>query len=153
MFRRVLFRSTDGDWRRVAAVVLRTYLLASAAAGVALWAGAGVLARFLRELALPRYLRLLAADVVLSCLAQCHRDVLVGVGRFTPRAVATAARRLVRLGLVVGLVWGGVGMSGALLASLCASVADLVVGAVALWMWKVSDTGVRLVPTFGLREL
>src|SRR5205809_765178 len=81
----------------------------------------GPIAALLGTPALTGRLRLFAGDIPLFCLAQAHRNILVGLGEFQQRALAAAARwtsRLVLVLLFVGLGWS---IDGAILGSIGAS--------------------------------
>ena len=112
---------------RVGAAVLRLYLLAGCALCLALWAAAGPLARLMAEPSLARYVRVLALDAPLFCAAQAHRNIIVGLGRFRQRALASAARWTTRLLLVVAFVYFTGSPVGALWGTVCASVVELAV--------------------------
>jgi O-antigen/teichoic acid export membrane protein len=118
------------DWRPVAATVVRLHLLASVACMASLWLAAPLLSTLLHEPALVTYLFLYALDIPLFSLAQAHRNILIGVGDFTPRALAAAGRWLSRLLLILVLVELGLSVPGAILANLGASVVEL---AIARW--------------------
>ena len=115
------------DWRPVGALVLRLHGLASLAALAAFWVLADAMAGLAGEPALARYLRLLALDIPLFCIARAHRQILVGTGGFRPRAQASAGRWIGRLVLIVALVELGLSVEGAILGSLGASAIELVV--------------------------
>jgi O-antigen/teichoic acid export membrane protein len=119
--------ATADELGRVGAAVLRLYLLAGCALCLALWAAAGPLARLMSEPALARYVRVLALDAPLFCAAQAHRNIIVGLGRFRQRALASAARWTTRLVLVVLFVYLTGSPAGALWGTVCASLAELAV--------------------------
>jgi Na+-driven multidrug efflux pump len=81
-----------------------------------------------REPALTTYLRLFALDIPLFSLARAHRRILVGIGAFRQQALATASRWIARLLFIVLLVEQGLSVQGAILASIGASMVELVVG-------------------------
>jgi O-antigen/teichoic acid export membrane protein len=115
------------DWGRVGAAVLRLYVLTGCALCLALWAAAGPLARLVSEPALAGHLRLLALDVPVFCAAQAHRNIIVGLGQFRRRALASAVRWTTRLALVVLFVHLSGSLAGALAGTVCASAAELAV--------------------------
>jgi O-antigen/teichoic acid export membrane protein len=115
------------DWRPVGATVVRLYLVASLAAMVLFWVLASPIADLLAESVLATYLRLFALDLPIYGLAQAHRQILVGVGRFKERAFVTAGRWTMRLPLVVILVQLGLSVQGAILGSIGASLVELAV--------------------------
>lgn len=118
------------DWRPVGSTIVSAHLAAAVAAAALLWLGAGPVAALLGNPALAGHLRLFAADIPLFCLAQAHRHVLVGLGGFTERAHAAAARWVSRFALIVLLVELGLSIDGAILGSIGASAVEL---AVARW--------------------
>lgn len=113
--------------KHVETAVLRLYLLTGCALCLALMAAAAPLARVMSEPALAGYLRVLALDVPVFCAAQAHRNIIVGLGRFRQRALASAARWTTRLALVVLFVYFTGSPVGALWGTVCASLAELAV--------------------------
>lgn len=115
------------DWRPVSATVVRLYLLASAGAMILFWCLASPIAALLNEDVLATYLRLFALDIPVYGLAQAHRQILVGLGRFKQRAIVSCGRWIVRLLLVVLLVELGLSVPGAILGSIGASLVELAI--------------------------
>ena len=115
------------DWRSVGTTVLRLHLFAGIALMFLLWAAAAPLAALLDEPALASYLPALALDVPVFCLAQAHRSVLIGTGRFRERAIVSAARWVARLALVVAFVQLTGTLAGAACGIVCSSLVELVV--------------------------
>ncbi|NIN66821.1 MAG: oligosaccharide flippase family protein [Anaerolineae bacterium] len=115
------------DWRPVGATVVRLYLVASTGAMILFWCLASPVATLLNEDVLATYLRLFALDIPIYGLAQAHRQILVGVGRYKQRALVTAGRWLGRLLLIVLLVELGLSVPGAILGSIGASLVELVI--------------------------
>lgn len=115
------------EWQPIAPAILRLYLLAGCVLALALWAVSAPLATLMDEPALAGYLRLLALDVPLFCVAQAHRNIIVGMGRFRERALISAARWMARLVLVVVFVELGRSPVGALWGSICASLVEVVI--------------------------
>jgi O-antigen/teichoic acid export membrane protein len=115
------------DWRAVGSAVLRLHLFAGLALMLSLWAVAAPLAALLGEPALASYLPVLALDVPVFCLAQAHRSVLIGTGRFRERAFAGAARWVARLALVVAFVQLTGTLAGAACGVVCSSFVELAV--------------------------
>jgi O-antigen/teichoic acid export membrane protein len=91
------------------------------------WCLASPIATLLDEDVLATYLRLFALDIPIYGLAQAHRQILVGVGRYKQRALVTAGRWLGRLLLIVLLVELGLSVPGAILGSIGASLVELVI--------------------------
>jgi O-antigen/teichoic acid export membrane protein len=118
------------DWRPLGTTLIRQQLLLSLIMMAAVWLLSIPIARALEAPALAWLLAVLAVDIPLFSLSQAHRNLLVGLGCFKERAYTSVARWAVRLGLVVFLVELGLSMSGAALASIGASAAELAVGRV-----------------------
>jgi O-antigen/teichoic acid export membrane protein/GT2 family glycosyltransferase len=116
-----------GDWRPVAATVLRVHLAAGLGVGLLLWLLAPPIAGLMGEPALTGYLRVFALDIPVFTLASAHRCTLIGAGYYRHRALATAGRWTARLLLVLLLVSLGLSVWGAILASVGASLAELVI--------------------------
>lgn len=119
--------AAEGEREGLGAAVLRLYILTGCALAFALLLAAGPLARLMSEPALANYLRVLALDVPVFCAAQAHRNIIVGLGRFRQRAMASAARWTTRLLLVVVFVYLTGSPTGALWGTVCASLAELAV--------------------------
>ena len=134
LFARAAIKSVAdvSDWHPVATTVVRLHLLLGLIAALVVVALAQPLARLLLEPLLARYLVLFALDVPCFCVAQAHRQILVGLGRFRERARASAARWIARLLLVVVLVELGFSVSGAIVAHIGASVVELLVARAAV---------------------
>jgi O-antigen/teichoic acid export membrane protein len=115
------------DWRPIGQTVLRQELLFGVIASLGLVALAVPAARLLQAPALVGALALLAIDIPIFCAANAHQVILVGLGGFRGRAIASAARWIVRLGLIIVLVEFGFGMHGALMGLIGASMAELAV--------------------------
>ncbi len=88
---------------------------------------APAIASLLHEPTLTNLLRLFALEIPLTNLAQAHQNILAGLGRFGIRAMATAVRWLARLLFIVCLIKMGFSISGAILGSVAAMLADLIV--------------------------
>jgi O-antigen/teichoic acid export membrane protein len=109
------------------AALFRIHLVGAVGTFTLLFAGAGVVARGFGEPSLTPYLRLFAFEVLTFGLTVFHRDVLVGLGRFSERAKAAAVRWSLRLLLIVALVAAGLSVLGAILGSVLASAAEFAV--------------------------
>ena len=123
----IKFVGETEDWRPVGATVLRLHLWVGGGAMLLIWLLADGVAMLLREDAIAGYLRLFALDIPLFCLAYAHRSILVGVGGFSQRAIATASRWMARLVLILLLVEMGISIWGAILGSVGASLVELVI--------------------------
>lgn len=123
----VRFVADARDSSRIGSTIVSFHLLLAMIAALLLAALATPVSDLLgtRELAGP--LRLFAADIPPFCLAQAHRNILVGLGDFGERAMAAAARWISRLVLVVIFVGLGLSVDGAILGSIGASIVELAV--------------------------
>lgn len=123
----VKFVAEAVDWRPIGSTIVSAQLALAAAAAALLWALAEPVASVLGLSALAGPLRLFALDIPPFCLAQAHRNILIGIGDFSERALAAAARWVSRLLLVVLLVELGLSVEGAILGSIGASLIELAV--------------------------
>jgi O-antigen/teichoic acid export membrane protein len=123
------------DWRPVGATVMRLHLVWGCSAALLLCLVAVPLAALLQEPVLALYLALFALDIPISNVARVHTNILIGIGSFGPRALARASRWIARLVLIVVLVELGLSVTGAILGSIGASLAELAVG-----RWYVSPS-------------
>jgi O-antigen/teichoic acid export membrane protein len=119
-------RATD-DWKPLATRILQLHLAAGVGAACLLALGAPLVARALAIPSLTGHLRLFALDVPLFVAAQCHRNIATGRGLYGRRARAVAARYTTRLVLILALVGLGLSVTGAILASIGASLFELLV--------------------------
>jgi O-antigen/teichoic acid export membrane protein len=115
------------DWRGVGTTVVRLYLVTSVVAALLLWALSEPAAAMLGDPVLARYLRIFAIDIPIFGLAQAHRNILIGLGEFGARALASAGRWTSRLLLIVLFVALGWSVEGAILGSIGASVVELAI--------------------------
>ena len=123
----VRFVADAEDWRPIGSTIVSVHLALSVAAAALLWVLAVPVASLLETPALAPPLRLFSLDIPLFCLAQAHRNILVGIGEFGERALAAAARWISRLLLVLLLVEAGLSVDGAILGSIGASLVELAV--------------------------
>jgi O-antigen/teichoic acid export membrane protein len=123
----VRFVADAEDWRPVGATLVSTQAVLATIAALLLVVLAAPIAGVLGTPALAGRLRLFAADIPLFCLAQAHRNILVGLGDFSERALAAAARWVSRLVLVIVFVELGLSIDGAILGSVGASLIELAV--------------------------
>jgi O-antigen/teichoic acid export membrane protein len=72
-------------------------------------------------------LRLFALDIPFFCLAQSHRQILIGLGQYTQRAGATAVRWLARMVFIVALVELGFGVPGAIVGNIGATLLEFII--------------------------
>ena len=115
------------DWRPIGAAVLRLHVFVSMGALAVCWTLAKPCAALLGEPALAAYLALYALDLPIFALANCHRNILIGRGKFSERARASAGRWITRLVLIILLVELGLSVNGAILGSIGASLAELAI--------------------------
>jgi O-antigen/teichoic acid export membrane protein len=115
------------NWQQVSSVVVQLYAGVGCATGVILWCLAPLLATLFNDPALVFYLRLLAWGLPFFSIAQAHRNILIGVGGFTQRALASACRWTARLVLIILLVELGWSVTGAILGGLGALAVELTV--------------------------
>ena len=123
----VKFVSEADDWRDVGSGVLRWRLVVGSAAFLVVLIGAPAFARLLGAPELTPYLRVFAIDLLLFNVARAYRDVLTGRGEFRSVAVVSAARWLARLALIIALVRITGSIMGAVLGSVGATAAELLV--------------------------
>lgn len=116
------------DWRLIGASAVRLNLVIGIVAAVIIWGLSIPISMVLKEPALATYLRLSAIDIPIFCLAQAHKSILVGMGRFRERALTSAVRWSSRVVLIVIFVELGLSLKGAIFGSIGASVVELVVG-------------------------
>lgn len=116
------------DWRPIGTLVMRLHLGVSSTAALSFWFLATPLATLLNEPVLTTYLRLFALDIPLFSLAHAHRHILIGIGAFRQRALASAGRWIARLCFIVMFVELGFSVPGAILGSIGASVVELIIG-------------------------
>ncbi len=122
------------EWRGISVSILRRHLLVGFGLGAATWAAAGQIGLWLDTPELPPLVRLAATQIPIVAFTAAVLNILVGRGRYRPRAVARAARWVSRLGFTVVLVGLGFGIEGALVAMICAVATSL---AIALWSLRL----------------
>ena len=115
------------DWRPVASTILIVHLAAGLLIAAAFWAGAGRIAHLLGDVRLAPWLALLALEVPIATTAAACRNILTGRGEFRGRAIATGVRWVVRPVAIVVFVEAGWSVTGAVIGSLTAATAGLIV--------------------------
>ena len=115
------------DWQPVATTVLQLNLFLGVSAAAILWFVADPVANALGEPRMSSYLRLFIFEVPIFCATYVHRSVLVGLGKFSQRAIATATRWIARMILTITLVAAGLSIWGAIIGSLSAALIELLV--------------------------
>ena len=126
----VKFVAEAADWQGVASALAQAQLVVSLGAAVLLVTAAPVLASWLKSPELTPYLRLFALEVPLFSLARVHLSMLTGREAFGRVAFLTAVRGLSRMMLVFMLVGLGLSVTGAILATIGASLLQLIVSRV-----------------------
>lgn len=126
------------EWEPVAALVLRWHVGISLGLTALVWLALAPLATLFGVAGLRELLLLFSLEIPLFSLARSHTHVLVGLGRFRERALASAVRWVSRLALAVVLVEAGLSLAGAALAAVGSTALEL---AVARWFvrprWRV----------------
>ena len=123
----VKFVAETHDWLPIGTTAVRLSAVLGGGAALLLCLLAGPIAALLNEPELAGYLRLFALDIPIFVLARAHQNILVGIGAFRQRALASAGRYLTRMLLIILLVELGLSVSGAILGSIGASVVQLLV--------------------------
>lgn len=123
----VKFVSEAEDWRPIGSAVLRLYLLACSGAALLLCMLAVPVAKLLNEPVLASYLWLFAIDIPLFGLAYAHRHILIGLGSFRQRAIASAGRWISRLLFIIVFIEAGLSVTGAIMGSIGASFVELAI--------------------------
>jgi O-antigen/teichoic acid export membrane protein len=115
------------EWKPLATRILHVHLAAGVMCAVILYLAAPLLARALSVPSLTFYLRLFALDLPVFVYAHGHRNIATGLGRFGHRARAVATRWTARMALILLLVGLGWSITGAIVASIGASILELIV--------------------------
>jgi O-antigen/teichoic acid export membrane protein len=117
--------SHTADWRRAASTLLNLHLVLGLTGGLVLVILASPLSEWLKEPSLAGILYLFSLDIPLFALAQVHRLVLIGRGQFRQRALAGSVRWVMRGVLIILFVAGGLSVKGAVLGTILATIAEL----------------------------
>ena len=123
----IKFVSEAEDQAAISTAVVRTQLGCGVIAALSVVLAAPMIATLLHEPSLTGLLRLFAIEIPLVNFAQAHQNILAGLGKFGARAIATAVRWLTRLLFIVCLVSMGLSATGAILGSLAAMLADILI--------------------------
>lgn len=115
------------DWQPVATTVLQLHLFLGVVTAVIIWLFADRLANALGEPRMSNYLRLFIWEVPIFCVTYVHRSVLVGLGKYSDRAIATATRWLAKMIFTIALVAAGLSIWGAIIGSLVSALIELLV--------------------------
>ncbi|MFK8183183.1 MAG: lipopolysaccharide biosynthesis protein [Phormidesmis sp.] len=127
----IKFVSDAEDWQPVGAMIAQLHLLIGAVATAVIWIFAQPIAGGLgvEDPNFVGYLRLFSLDIPIFCLAYAHRQLLIGRGFFSQRAIASAGRWISRLAIIALLVeYAQWSVQGAILGSLGASFVELTIG-------------------------
>ncbi len=123
----IKFVSETTDWRPVGTALVRWHLILGIAAAIVVGLAAVPLETILDEPGLTRLIQLMAVGIPIFSVAQAHRNILAGKGEFNGRAASVAGRWLVRLGLILLFVGAGLSTSGAAMAVIGATLAELLI--------------------------
>jgi O-antigen/teichoic acid export membrane protein len=115
------------EWQTIAAALVRWHVLAGAIGFILLAALANPIATVMGDPTLNTYLVLFAIDIPIFALAQAHRNILTGIGKFRARAFASTGRWVGRLLLIGFLLYVGLSLWGAILGSVGASIIELAI--------------------------
>lgn len=115
----ITYISQAAEWKPVGSTVVRIYASVGLLGSVALWGIAPLLGHLLHDPAIVPFFRLFAIELPLFCLAQAHRNILEGLGRFHARAEIGAAQWIGRLAFIILFVTLGWGVHGAILGTIC----------------------------------
>lgn len=130
----------SAETRSLAASTARAIYPFAVAAAVLLLVATPATAALLHVAGVPA--AMLAPYLLLSLLAAVPLGVLQGELRFSALAVAVVVGVAVRLGAGIGLVWAGVGVTGAMLATVLAQGSSLAVAAALVGLhrdeWRTS---------------
>jgi len=128
LFSRASFKfiAEAADWKPLSATLLWWHAAVGSAAAILVWLLSPSLGWLLHEPGLVAPLRLFAFDIPLFCIAQAHKNLLIGLGAFRQRALSSAARWVSRPVLIVLLVELGLSVEGAIWGSLGATFVELV---------------------------
>ncbi|MDQ6886163.1 MAG: lipopolysaccharide biosynthesis protein [Gemmatimonadota bacterium] len=127
LFARATFKlvAEAEDWRPAGSTVVWLSGVTGMLVALLLCLLAAPLSELLHQPGLVAYLRLFSLDIPFFALAQAHRNILVGIGEYRHRAIATAWRWLSRMALIMLLVGAGLSVTGAILGSIGASLVEL----------------------------
>lgn len=121
----VQFVSEREDWIPAATSVLRWRLVVGAGTTTVVCVAAEPIATLLGAPEITPFLRVFSLDLLITNLARAYRDVLTGIGRFRVVAMLSAVRWMVRMILMTGLVIATKSVMAAVVASVGATVAEL----------------------------
>jgi O-antigen/teichoic acid export membrane protein len=136
----------------IAIAILKAQLGCSLLAASGVVIAAPTAAALLHEPTLTGLLRLFAIEIPLVNLAQAHQNILTGMGKFNAKAVATAVRWIARMLFILCLVGSGLSISGAIIGSLAAMLADLMVCRCYIRpsLWQPSEVPVKTLVSYAV---
>lgn len=118
--------SQEDEWRSVATALVRTCFFVSATVSIFLWWFATDIASILGEPKLGTLLAVFVLDIPIYVLARACRNIMTGIGQFKTRGRVSAVYWIGRLIFIVLLVQIGFGIQGAIIGTILASLAELV---------------------------
>ncbi len=121
----VALLTNPGNWQAMAATLLKANILLGLCVMVGFAAAVPVLSAGLGRPGLAPFLWAGAVEIALLPVIRIHRDALIAAGRYSSPAYVTFAFQLARLALILGLVWAGLGVLGAVLANVGARIVEL----------------------------
>lgn len=145
----IKFVSESKDWKPVAATIVRLHLAIGIGFGILVWAASVFLATLFQEPGLSTYLKLFAFEIPLFSLLFANISILIGRGLFKAKAAVTAARWMLRLGLIVLLVTMGFSVKGAILGSIGAILTALLISFFHVPPTVALARGIPFGPLFG----
>lgn len=123
----IKFICASADQQRVGNAIARLYLLVGFGACIILWCSSSFLATVFNEPDLSDYFKLFSIEIPIFCLACANSDFLIGKGEFNKQAMIQSTRWLFRLLLIVLLVEMGFSIKGAVIGSIGATAAMLII--------------------------
>jgi O-antigen/teichoic acid export membrane protein len=115
------------NWKPIGANLTRMHFLTGCALAGLLLCLANPIAALMGEPLIADYVRLFALDLPIFSLVLAHKYILIGIGGFRQRALASTGRYTTRLVLMVLLVELGLSVPGAILGNIGASVIELAI--------------------------
>jgi O-antigen/teichoic acid export membrane protein len=115
------------DWKPIGVAVLRLHVFIGIALGILAWLLSSFIAEVFNEPLMADYIKLFSIEIPISSMLTANINILVGRGFFKERAGISAIRWISRLGLIVLLVCLGFSVKGAIIGSIGATVAALLI--------------------------
>jgi len=136
----IKFVAEEPDWHAVGTTVVRVHLIMGGSIALLLWLLSSPLSLLFNEPAMDGYLKLFAIDIPLFCLACANGNILMGLGRFRERARMRAGRWIARFVLIILFVEMGLSVRGAIMGSIGASIAELVISGLYIRPHLISES-------------